>query len=144
MTLEELICHHEGCRLTVYKDTVGVETIGWGRNLRVGLSEEEALFLLKNDLARVRRELEKALPWFDTLSPVRQAVLQDMAYNLGLRGLLGFKQTLEYIRTGHYEEASKAMVKSKWSKQVGQRAQRLASMMRTDCWPEDVPVSPER
>jgi lysozyme len=144
MTLEDLICFHEGCRLTVYKDTVGVETIGYGRNLRVGLTEAEARFLLHNDLQRVQEQLYTTLPWVSQLSEVRQMVLQDMAYNLGLRGLLGFKQTLELIRTGRYTEASKAMLKSKWSKQVGQRARRLSKMMAEDCWPDDVPVSQER
>jgi len=77
------------------------------------------------------------MPQFDWLSPVRQAVLIDMCFNLGIRGLLGFKNTLASVAVGKYEQASRQMLESKWATQVKTRAVRLAKMMATDEWPKD-------
>jgi lysozyme len=140
MTLEEQILAHEGLRLQVYDDAtgqpikagskvIGHPTIGIGRNLAVGITHDEALILLKNDLDKVRKGLE-TLPYFTRLSEIRQRVLMDMAFNLGLRGLFGFRTTLLKIEQGKYSEAADYMLQSKWAGQVGQRARRLAYMMR--------------
>lgn len=123
---------HESIRLKPYKDSVGKTTIGIGRNLDdKGISEEEAFWLLENDLADVWREVRLALPWYDTLDWVRQRVLLDMNFNLGTAGLLKFRNTLAAIERGDYEAASRGMLASKWAKQVGRRAKRLAKMMAT-------------
>jgi lysozyme len=62
---------------------------------------------------------------------VRQNVLADMCFNLGIGGLLSFKNTLAMVEHGKYEEAAAAMLQSKWATQVGQRAIELSEMMRT-------------
>ena len=132
MNIEEQLILHEGLRLKPYRDTIkGHLTIGVGRNLDVtGITRDEAIHLLRNDLVRVRRELSAALPFFTRLSPIRRQVLIDMAFNLGTRGLLKFKKMLAAIDRGDYEIASIEMLSSKWATQVGKRAQRLALMIR--------------
>lgn len=121
----------EGIRLKPYRDTVGKLTIGVGRNLDdVGISPEEATALLQNDIANVTKALDGALPWWSGLDEVRQRVLANMAFNMGIRTLLTFKQTLGHVQAGRYLEAAQAMLQSKWSQQVGPRAERLAVMMR--------------
>lgn len=121
----------EGVRLKPYRDTVGKLTIGTGRNLDdVGISIDENDYLLMNDISRVERELDQYLPWWRGLDAVRQRVLANMCFNLGIAGLLGFKQTLQFIQSGQYEAAASAMLASKWASQVKQRAVRLADMMR--------------
>jgi lysozyme len=109
----------------------------------VGLREDEISVLLANDIAETLVQLRKALPWVTTLSPVRQAVLADMTFNMGIgnskRGLLSFKHTLHLIEHGQYAEAAAAMRKSKWARQVKTRAVRLCRMMEDDAWPDDVP-----
>lgn len=123
---------HEGLELKPYKDTVGKITIGVGRNLTDrGISKEEAYYLLRNDVSITITDLDKNLSWWKTLDEVRQRVLADMCFNLGISKLLGFKNTLELIRKGDYESAASAMLNSLWAKQVKGRAIRLANMMRT-------------
>ena len=134
--LPRLLVRHEGIRLRPYTDTVGKLTIGIGRNLDdKGITEDEALYLLRNDVEEARRGLDKAIPWWLWLDEVRQAVLLDMAFNMGVRGLLGFIVTLPLIQEGRYAEAADAMLKSKWARQVKGRAAELAVMMRTGQWP---------
>jgi lysozyme len=123
---------HEGTRLKPYRCTAGKLTIGVGRNLEDrGISLSEARILLANDLADVRNGLRNALPWVAQLDDVRQRVLIDMAFNLGIQGLLAFKRTLEAVRQGQYQQAAAMMLQSRWATQVGQRAQRLSRMMAT-------------
>lgn len=121
---------HEGERLKPYRDTVGKLTIGVGRNLDDrGLTRDESAMLLGNDIKAVETDLIRALPWVAQLDDVRQRVLLDMAFNLGVPGLLGFKRTLATIQAGDYEKAAAMMLDSKWAGQVGQRAERLSRMM---------------
>lgn len=123
---------HEGERLRPYRCTAGKLTIGVGRNLEDrGITAEESAYLLLNDVRAVEQGLAKALPWFTQLDDVRQRVLLDMAFNLGLQGLLEFRRTLDAVRSGRYQQAAGMMLESKWAGQVGQRAQRLSQMMAT-------------
>lgn len=132
MTIEEQLILHEGLRLKAYKDLTGHLTIGVGRNLdAVGISREEAMLLLKNDLLQVRGELASKLPSWEQLNPYRKRALIDMAFNLGVGGLLKFKKMLVAVERGNYEQVSIEILNSKWALQVGKRAQRLALMMRT-------------
>jgi lysozyme len=130
--IEEQLILHEGLRLKPYRCTAGKLTIGVGRNLDdVGITQDEAMYLLRSDVARCARDLRNRLPWFDSLDAIRQRVLLDMAFNLGIKGLLSFKNTLEFVRKGEWKSASENMLKSKWAKQVGRRAVRLSTMMMT-------------
>lgn len=130
-TLSDELVRDEGLRLKTYRCTAGKLTIGIGRNLDdVGISESEARVLLANDIAKVASQLDNALPWWKSLSEPRQRVLANMAFNLGITGLLGFKNTLGMIERGEYTKAADAMLASKWARQVGARATRLSDMMR--------------
>lgn len=129
--LHEILIRHEGLRLKPYRDTKGKLTIGVGRNLDdVGITREEALLLLNNDLVRVRREVERAFPWFSRLNPVRKNVVLNMVFNLGLPRFRGFTKTITAIEAKDWERAAREMLESRWAKQVGRRAQELAAMMK--------------
>jgi lysozyme len=128
--LKDELVRDEGLKLKPYRCTAGKLTIGVGRNLDdVGISASEAMLLLEHDINRVIAKLSYHLPWWSSLSENRQRVLANMAFNLGVDGLLKFKNTLSYIQNGNYSEAAKAMLESKWAKQVGERAVRLSKMM---------------
>ncbi len=130
----EQVRRHEGFRQFPYRDTVGKLTIGIGRNLDdVGITRQEAEFLLGNDLAKCHEKIRK-WPWWDSLNPPRQGVLLNMCFNLGFGGLSRFRNTLARIEAGDWEGASRGMLKSKWARQVGRRAQELAEQMRTGEW----------
>lgn len=121
----------EGIRLKPYQDSLGVLTIGVGRNLRDrGISRDEAHYLLANDVEGALADLDTKTPWWRKLDEVRQRVLANMCFNLGIARLLGFKNTLHLVETGQYATAADAMLDSAWAKQVGQRAIRLAQEMR--------------
>ena len=133
--LTDMLVQHEGLRLKPYHCTAGKLTIGVGRNLDDrGITPDEALYLLANDIKDSRRELSAAFPWFDGLDSVRQCVLIDMCVNLGLARLKGFRNTLALIGVGKYEAAAVEMLDSKWAQQVGRRAQRLSGMMANGRW----------
>jgi lysozyme len=131
MKLIDILKRDEGVRLFPYKDTVGKWTIGCGRNLDdVGLSMDEVDYLLFNDIQKCEMEARK-YPWFKGLNQTRKDVVLSMIFNLGPAGFAGFKNTIASIASGDYEDAASRMLRSKWASQVGNRAIRLAQMMRT-------------
>jgi len=135
----DLITKHEGKRKHVYKCSAGYETIGVGRNISesgLGLSDGEIDFLLRNDLTRVQSEVANVLECYDSLSDVRQAVVIDMCFNLGLGQFLRFQNMIAALENGDYIKAAAEMLDSRWAKQVGKRAETLSSMMVRDKWPE--------
>jgi lysozyme len=130
---------HEGERLKPYRCTAGKLTIGVGRNLEDrGITAAESAMLLANDIADMERELQRTLPWVARLDDVRQRVLLDMAFNLGIVGLLNFKKTLAAVEAGQYQQAATMMLDSRWAGQVGQRAERLSRMMATGKDPREL------
>lgn len=137
MNLVDLIKEDEGLRLKPYRCTAGKLSVGYGRNLEdVGISESEAQFLLFNDVNQCLDQLRLRIDYFGQLSEVRQAVLINMAFNLGTNGLLGFKRMFTALEAKRYLAASLEMEDSKWAKQVPNRARRLAWMMLHDKWPQ--------
>ncbi len=132
---EDALVRDEALRLKPYRDSVGKLTIGIGRNLDdVGISEAEARVLLSNDLSKVRAQLAEHLPWIKTLSAARQSVFENMAFNMGMVGLLRFNVTLAFAQAGNFDAAAEAMLQSTWANQVGDRAKRLSQQMKTDQW----------
>ena len=130
---------HEGLRLAPYKCTSGKLTIGIGRNLDDrGITEAEAAYLLGNDIDDFQDRLTREIPWMVELDAVRQRVLLDMAFNLGVPGLLKFKRTLAAIKGKEYDRAAAMMLDSRWATQVGQRAKRLSHMMATGHIPPEL------
>ncbi len=132
--LQADLIRDEGVVLSAYEDSEGFLTIGVGRLIDPrrggGITYDEALYLLGHDIERVQRQLLTALPWLTQLDAARQRVLLNMAFNLGVSGLLGFKETLQAVRHGNYSRAAERMLHSKWAAQVGARATRLAALMK--------------
>lgn len=135
MDIYEQLRRDEGERLKMYADSRGIPTIGIGHNLRdKAISQRASQTIFEDDLADVDRELSAALPWVTNLDDARRGVLRNMAFNLGVAGLLAFRQTLALIQAGKYEDAAKEMLKSAWAEEVGPRAQRLSLQMKTGWW----------
>lgn len=130
--LEERLRIDEGYRKFVYKCTAGKWTIGVGRNISaggMGLSDDEVLYLLRNDIKRVYKELEDNLPWFSELDDVRQEILINMCFNLGINRFLKFRKMLASIELEKWSLAKEHMLDSRWAEQVKGRAIRLANAM---------------
>ena len=124
----------EDVRRFPYEDSVGVLSIAVGRNLEHrGLNDDEIELMLKNDLALALSEAQK-LEYFDRLDGVRQIVIRDMVFNMGLPRFSGFVKTNAALKAGDYLKAAAEMVDSKWYRQTGRRAQRLVKAMHTGVW----------
>ena len=142
---------HEGLRLQVYKDTLGIDTIGIGRNLEDrgiteeeldwmdipsidtvyehGITEADAMYLAQNDVQIVEQELLRAHPCVENLDAVRQLVLIDMAFNLGVPRLCKFKKMWAAVEAKDFPTAAKEMLDSRWATQVKSRSTKLAHAM---------------
>ena len=130
--IKEQLVRHEGLRLKPYRCTAGKLTIGIGRNLDdCGISQSEAYVMLINDIMNCEKQLQAKIPdIYNGLDEVRKSVLLNMCFNLGISGLLGFKNTLAFIKAGDWERAANNMLVSRWAKQVGRRAIELSELMR--------------
>ena len=130
--IKEQLVRHEGLRLKPYRCTAGKLTIGIGRNLDDrGISQKEAYAMLERDIQDCEQWLIDEIPEvYNKLDEVRQSVLLNMCFNLGIKGLLEFKNTLSFIGAGDWERAANNMLASKWAKQVGMRAIELSELMR--------------
>lgn len=130
--VKEQLLRHEGLKLKPYRCPAGKLTIGVGRNLEDrGVSQKEAFIMLENDILRCESELLDDLPEvYSGLNDNRKSVLLNMCFNLGITGLMGFKNTLAFISAGDFERAANGMLASRWAKQVGRRAIELSELMR--------------
>ena len=132
MTQQELLIKHEGLRNMIYYDSLGIPTIGVGRNLKDrGVTNAEALFMLNNDIVDFTQQLSDRLYWFDAQPDQAKLVLIDMAFNLGLAGLLQFHNTLEHIKNGDYKNAGIEMKNSHWYNEVPNRADDLINILNS-------------
>ena len=141
---------HEGMVLKPYKCPAGFLTVGVGRNLETnplspkerervgdvtkGISTDEAIYLLKNDIMRCQDELADNIAWFYQLDDERQYALLDMCFNMGIKRLLGFKKMLGAMFIGDYKGAAKECLNSKYAVSVGSRAKRIARLIETGVW----------
>ena len=153
--LVKMIAIHEGISLNVYQDHLGIHTVGIGRNLEDrgitdgelsyinktmddiyegGLTEEEAYYLCMNDIAIVEKELLNSKPIVNQLNDVRQMVLVDMAFNMGVPRLKLFKNMWLAIEKVNYPLACEEMIDSRWASQVGNRAMKLSLAMKNGEW----------
>ena len=130
--LEEMLIRQEGKRKFAYECTAGKISIGIGRNLEDrGLSDDEIMFMLRNDIEISSTELSKNFDWFSSLNQARQDALISMHFNIGLGKLLQFEKTLKHLEDSNFNAASEEMLCSKWADQVGKRAIELSLMIRT-------------
>jgi lysozyme len=146
MNVVEQLKREESKRLTVYDDAtgspivpgyrvIGHPTIGIGRALDTnGISDDESEYLFANDVANVRIEVTKRLPWITSMNEPRQAVFLGMAFQMGVAGFLQFKNSIAMAKAGEYEACAKNLLKSLWAKQTPQRAYRMAEQMRLGTW----------
>ena len=150
--IERLIVH-EGLRLKPYKCPAGYLSIGVGRNLITnpltqtekqivgnlshGITYDMAMYLLRHDIKRVLEECRSYFKFWKQLDPERKYALFDMCFNLGLAKLLKFKNMLQALEIGDYQGAAKECLNSKYAKDVGKRAERIAKTFETGVFDYD-------
>lgn len=129
-SVEDLLIRHEGYSRKPYNDNKNTQSIGYGRNLTTnGITREEALYLLRNDIERVRTRLQEKYSYFSSLDKVRQDVLISMGYTMGVYGLSGFKNMWEAVESQDWAKASFEIYTSEFCLQTKSRCGELAMMM---------------
>jgi len=131
--LVEIIKQEEGLVPFAYADSLGYATIGYGRLIDQrsgGISQSEAEYLLKNDIDRVIENVDARLPWLEKHPDHVKMALYNMAFQMGVAGLLQFKNTLHYVRDGLYSKAADNALLSQWAKQTPARAKRIAAQLK--------------
>ena len=151
MNLEKtvkLLILDEGYKQYPYDDGEGNITIGIGDNLSAkgltmedakkiypnGISIEKAKEDLITEINSLNLKLQKYLSFFSNLDDVRQAVLINMAYQNGLKGLYGFKDMIIALKDKNYNKASYEISNSVDARKFKNRYKRLQEMMLTGNW----------
>lgn len=136
--LKSQLVQHEGFVSPAYQDSEGWWTIGIGRLIDErkggGITKDEALYLLSNDIKKAEAHAAEYL-WYPHLDAVRQNVVVELIFNMGPGKFSGFKKAIAAIEQQDYRETAIQLLDSTWAKQVGNRALRLAEMMRSGSWP---------
>jgi lysozyme len=147
---EKRLEFHEGFKPKKYKCSGNRWTIGIGHNLeardftpeekraigdwKMGITHNAAVMIMKNDVEICLKDLRKLGFWY-YLDDERQYALLDMCFQLGWKGLCGFKKMLEAIRVKDYAEAEKQCVESKYGREdTPTRAKRIGHLIRTGVW----------
>lgn len=137
MSLLENIIAHEGYRREIYKDSLGKATIGYGflvaalspdeLKLNGGktepMSKEVAEKILNLKVTKLQKRVLECLPWLSSKPQSIQDTILEMAYQLGLAGLLGFRHTLGCIEAGDYAQAAKNLRASLLYRQTPRRVE---------------------
>ena len=128
-TLQQRIARHEGYRANPYKDKLGNLTIGIGRCLDTkGITRSEAEYLMNNDINEATHAVDASLPWALQLASIRREVLIEMAFQMGIGGLLQFRNMLNALEKGDIDTTVKEMLDSAWAKQTPERSEEFAGL----------------
>ena len=136
--LQKLLIKHEGFINKTYEIN-GLMHIGVGRNLDdMGLSDDEVLYLLENDISRCDKELLHNFKWYAELNRSRQDAMINLCFNLGMPRLMTFKKALAAMEDKDYSKAAIEFLDSLWARQVGpNRSNEIALMIRTGKYPTE-------
>ena len=140
--LIETLKRHEGVKNHAYKDSLGVLTIGCGRNISdskkhhgLGLSDDEIDYMLSNDIIRTIKELSSEYTWFHDLEEgARRDAIINMHFNLGKVRFASFKVAIGHMEKAAHKEAASEFLNSKWAKQVKGRALEVTDMISTNTY----------
>lgn len=145
-TLAQELLIEEDFKSQVYPDSRGFQSIGIGRCVDPkvkgsGLTRAEAVWLCHNDCIRVRSEVNEEWPWVQHLPEMRQNVIYQMAFQMGVDGLRRWATFMEYVRTSRYALASQDLLSQKYASECPNRAKRLAKQILTGV--SQYPVQPQ-
>ena len=123
--LKEMLIKNEGIELKPYQCTSNKTTIGVGRNLSDnGITVQEAEMLLANDMDGVFNDLDRNIPFWQSMPYNVRLVLADMCFCLGINRLLKFTKMLEAMEERDFELAGEELLDSTYAVQVKKRADR--------------------
>tara|TARA_R100000322_G_scaffold105487_1_gene67177 strand:- start:252 stop:674 length:423 start_codon:yes stop_codon:yes gene_type:complete len=129
--LREAVKLSEGYRARVYKDTLGIDTIGYGFAIKdLELDEDICDMILDKKLNKLIKDVDNKFSFMDDIAVEAQDVVYEMCYQLGINGFSKFKKTIAYLRDEDYKMAAIEMLDSRWAKQTPNRAKRLSNIIK--------------
>ena len=121
--IKAMLVRHEGLVCHLYQCKADKTSIGVGRNLTdVGISEDEAMYLLANDIKRTTEDLDKNYGAWITFPAEARMVCIDLVFNLGITGFMKFKKTRQLMELGMWLEASEELLDSRYATQLPNRS----------------------
>ena len=137
--LIDTLKRHEGVKHFAYRDSLGVLTIGCGRNISnsekhhgLGISDDEIDYMLQNDIERTIKELSREYPWFNDMEEgARRDAIINLHFNLGRARFAGFKKAIGHMEMGDHDQAALEFLDSRWARQVKGRAIEVTDMIKT-------------
>lgn len=121
--IKKRLIDFEGLILKSYTCPTGYTSVGVGRNLETnGITEEEAMYLLNNDITNVIKDLDKHWIIWRKLPITAQYVCIDVVFNMGINTWMSFRMTRSYMELNEWEKAGDELLNSKYAEQVGRRA----------------------
>ena len=131
MKLIDSIKQHEGYVGIVYKDSLGIDTIGYGFAIKdLELDEDICEEILKRKLDQLESSIKLKFGWFPFMPDEIKDVVMEMCYQLGVTGFSKFVKTITYLKDKDFKNASIEMLDSKWAKQTPNRAKELSNRVK--------------
>ena len=122
---------NEGYISTVYKDSLGIDTIGYGFAIKdLNLEEDICDIILERKINKLRAEVKKRFKWYDNMPVIIKEVVMEMCYQMGVTGFSKFKKTIRFFEAKDFKSASVEMLDSKWAVQTPGRAKQLSEKVR--------------
>ncbi len=129
--LVDAIKKHEGYVGVVYKDSLGIDTIGYGFAIKdLELDVDICDIILERKLIALINRIEKKFSWYKYMPPEIQDVVVNMCYQMGVYGFSLFKKTIAYLQDKQWKKASEEMLDSRWADQTPGRAKELSNIVR--------------
>ena len=131
MSLIDSIKKHEGYVGIVYKDSLGIDTIGYGFAIKdLELDKDICDIILERKLHALTDRINNKFHWYMYMPPEIQHIVVELCYQMGVYGFSCFKKTIAYLQDKKFKEASVEMLDSRWADQTPNRAKELSNRVR--------------
>ena len=131
MKLIDSIKQHEGYVGIVYKDSLGIDTIGYGFAIKdLELDEDICEIILERKLKDLQSRVDLKFNWYRYMPQEIKDIVMEMCYQLGITGFSKFKKTIAYLQNKQWNDAAVEMLDSLWAKQTPNRAKEMSDRVK--------------
>ena len=131
MILIESIKQHEGYVGIVYKDSLGIDTIGYGFAIKdLELDEDICDIILDRKIKELATRVNRTFSWYRYMPQTIRDVVMNMCYQLGVGGFSKFRKTISFLQNKQFHDASEEMLDSLWARQTPNRAKELSNRVK--------------
>ena len=131
MKLIDSIKQHEGYVKRVYKDSLGIDTIGYGFAIKdLELDQDICDMILDRKLKDLEKMVSSKFNWYRYMPPEIKNIVIEMCYQLGVTGFSNFRKTITFLQNKQFHDASVEMLDSRWAEQTPVRAKELSDRVK--------------